>query len=120
MRRRESPDRPFKPSVRWWMPSRNRPTPPNSFTMTAEVSNGILLLLLLLASGSLVDRHAERAGQLRPLRTYRGRGFLAGETLSGFDAPCSASQRGRGRTTTVWGVSAPQSAGRGGFVNSIP
>jgi hypothetical protein len=31
-RRSESPARPFKPSVRWWIPSRNRPIPPRSVT----------------------------------------------------------------------------------------
>src|SRR5215475_5462108 len=34
-RRNESPARPFRPSVRWWIPSRNRPSPPTS--VTAEV-----------------------------------------------------------------------------------
>src|SRR5215468_1221147 len=34
-RRSESPARPFRPSVRWWIPSRNRPSPPTS--VTAEV-----------------------------------------------------------------------------------
>src|SRR5215475_8195538 len=35
-RRSESPARPFRPSVRWWMPSRNRPSPPTR--VTAEVA----------------------------------------------------------------------------------
>src|SRR5262245_43483570 len=35
-RRRESPARPFMPSVRWWMPRRKRPSPPRSVTRTAE------------------------------------------------------------------------------------
>jgi hypothetical protein len=35
VRRNASPARPFKPSVRWWMPSRNRPSPPTSVTAAA-------------------------------------------------------------------------------------
>src|SRR6516165_2218529 len=32
-RRSESPASPFRPSVRWWIPSRNRPSPPRSVTV---------------------------------------------------------------------------------------
>src|SRR6516164_6129081 len=48
VRRKESPERPFRPSVRWWIPSRNRPIPPRSFT-TPEV---FMALLPLAASGT--------------------------------------------------------------------
>src|SRR5215470_11019532 len=34
-RRSESPARLFSPSVRWWIPSRNRPRPPSTFTEAA-------------------------------------------------------------------------------------
>src|SRR5262245_16516166 len=34
-RRSESPARPFRPSVRWWIPSRNKPRPPTRVTTTA-------------------------------------------------------------------------------------
>src|SRR5262249_40183020 len=39
-RRSESPARPFRPSVRWWMPSRNSPSPPTRVTAEAAFMNG--------------------------------------------------------------------------------
>src|SRR5215468_459391 len=39
-RRSESPARPLRPSVRWWIPSRNRPSPPTSVTAEVPFMNG--------------------------------------------------------------------------------
>ena len=44
VRRSASPARPFKPSVRWWIPSRNRPSPPTSVTAAAVSMEGPPLL----------------------------------------------------------------------------
>src|SRR5262249_22838438 len=38
-RRSESPAGPFRPAVRWWIPSRNRPSPPRSVTAEEAFMN---------------------------------------------------------------------------------
>ena len=44
-RRSESPASPFRPSVRWWIPSRNRPSPPRSVTVEEVVIDCVQILV---------------------------------------------------------------------------
>src|SRR6516165_828535 len=55
-RRSESPARLFSPSVRWWIPSRNRPRPPSTFTKAAASMGG---------SSTLPRRFARESGSCR-------------------------------------------------------
>src|SRR5262249_25959110 len=67
-----SPARPLSPSVRWWMPSRKRPSPPT--TVTTEDA-------LIAGRGSSRSAAKTRAGDRQTLLLPTGRGLaLAGDT----------------------------------------